>query len=110
MAFGIVENSPGWFGLHHPGASDGGNRDVQIGNLKKEYRFIFRRIGLSAFTLQTDETRVEGEAGVVTRLLVGKRQIERFEVELFGSLQIFKVELNAEELRLNSRHENVLHV
>jgi hypothetical protein len=42
VAFGIMENSPRGFGLNQAVLPDGLDRGVQIGDPKKEDRFIFR--------------------------------------------------------------------
>ncbi len=62
------------------------------GEPQKRAPLYLSKVRLGPFALQADEPGVGIEAGVVASLLARKIKIQRFEVELFGSLQIFEVE------------------
>jgi hypothetical protein len=79
--------------------------DLRISHLKEENRFIFRGVRLSSLPLKANKTCTTIELGMVSDLLIGNIKTHGFDVELLCPLQIFEVEFNTDEWRLNPLHK-----
>jgi hypothetical protein len=72
---------------------------------QKENRFIFRWVRLSPLPLKTNKTCSTIELNMVPDLLIENFKAHRFDVEFLCPLQIFEVEFNPDESRLNPLHK-----
>src|SRR5579864_3504698 len=107
VAFGVVQDRPSRFGLNQLFLSDGGDCRLQVRHFKKEDRLIERGIGFGAFALEAYETSAAVKLGVVPDLLVRKLEAQSVDVESLCLIQVFEVELNADESCLDVPHSSV---
>src|ERR1700693_2718013 len=100
-----MQHSPRMLRVNQEILSDSCYRRPQISHFKEENRLILRRVRFQTLPLQANETCLTIELSMVPDLLIGNFKTHRFDIKLLCPVQIFEVEFDTNELRLQSLHE-----